>query len=239
MQKTHQHLPSGKLVTPIKKKKKLSPISINRLQAMDRRVLGCMLFNPNIKGVKHWTGVVTTDGISASWHLSKTSICNNKLKKSSTNTRDVKKLSPTQYGVHNHDVKFNIKCFDYIAVDPGHATLVAAVRVHKCSNRPRLKHLGNNGSRKKRRLAKEKVLSRLQRSEFSVTNKTWRVWTGLSAAKRRREQLYKRLDLNRVSVILSKSSSKTTILVNYLNHVKIRFETLELSKLWMNHKRPR
>ena len=121
----------------------------------------------------------------------------------------------------------------------GHATLVAAVRVHKCSNRPPLKHLDNNGSRKKRRLAKEKVLSRLQRSEFNVTNKTWRVWTRLSAAKRMREKLYKILGLNRVSVLLSTSSPKTTVLVNYLNHVRIRFETLELSKIWMNHKRPR
>ena len=75
-----------------------------------------------LKGVK----VVTTDGISASWHMERTPGA-----KPSRKTQFLQgPIQPGQYGTHGHDTVFTCPDATIIAVDPGHATIISLVRQH-------------------------------------------------------------------------------------------------------------
>ena len=96
-------------------------------------------FKPPSSVKKHWTGVVTTDGISCSWHIKKVHTTTE-----AANTAehiDVGSLGPVSphsrpsyYGTHAKDVFINtVGDLNVVAVDPGIAMLIDAIRSHVAS----------------------------------------------------------------------------------------------------------
>ena len=73
---------------------------------------------------KKGVNVVTTDGISASWHVGRS-----KSKPSEKYIKGV--IPPGEYGTHGKDTFFTCPDATVIAVDPGHATIISLVRENK------------------------------------------------------------------------------------------------------------
>jgi hypothetical protein len=118
------------------------------------RMAASRLFFPPRKAQKNWNGVITTDGISCSWHQTKerlvvpTQTKTQTQAKSKTKTKTKKQAPPIEivslsslgpcathtrpkdYGTHGDTVWIEPGPLTIIAVDPGHATLVDAVRYH-------------------------------------------------------------------------------------------------------------
>jgi hypothetical protein len=99
------------------------------------------LFYPPRDAQNNWNGVITTDGISCSWHQLKhrvepPSTCLPK-KSSPVGLVTLASLGPTaahsiprHYGTHGDTVWIEPGPLTIVSVDPGHATLVDAVRYH-------------------------------------------------------------------------------------------------------------
>jgi hypothetical protein len=131
------------------------------------RMIASRLFFPPRDARKNWNGVITTDGISCSWHQikerlvvpcarikSKTQTKPKQKTTSKTKTKTPPKTKtkkqappieivsisslgpsatdarPKDYGTHGDTVWIEPGPLTIIAVDPGHATLVDAVRYH-------------------------------------------------------------------------------------------------------------
>jgi hypothetical protein len=131
---------------------------------------------------KGWAGVVTTDGVIASWHLHKgdKKAFENKDKKKKATV--VTELENKLYGTHSaDDVLFDFKKepFNIIAVDPGHDELIHAVRLHRTEQgitaldaclAPFLP-ASDKTSKTTRHRAKYRFLKDANKSNFNLTNK--------------------------------------------------------------------
>ena len=174
-----------------------------------REVASC-LFHPPKDAQKHWNGIITTDGVSCSWHQIKYTATRHKKKKTTgTNprkrTEEAETISlaslgpvsahgrPRDYGIHSDGVWIEPGPLTIIAVDPGHVTLVDAVRHHPggvCVE-PLPEHAGQHQRRRHR--LKQKLGSN-SRTHFSLSNVHWQTVCGRKAAAGR---MHHHFDSNR------------------------------------------
>ncbi len=196
------------------------------------------LFTCPKKLKRHWNGVVTTDGVIASWHLLKPLVpiinTTRRPNKKVTSIKPTRTLEPKLYGTHGVDVLFELtNPFNVIAVDPGHVELIHSVRSHRTEDAVELldaclDHLlpafpsKGKGSR---RMAKHRLLKEKQRSTFRLTNRQWAHETGRLALREKTHRLHRSLSLQDSIDDLSKFSSKTSSRSTYLNHAAARVRT--------------
>ena len=97
------------------------------------------MFKPPPKTNRHWNGVVTIDGVSASWHCTRPEqrLNDNHVKDNNVTVIDEEDLlvcssqasrRRRHLGAHLKDVRFKKLPEIVVAIDPGHQTLIAAVR---------------------------------------------------------------------------------------------------------------
>jgi hypothetical protein len=229
------------------KKQKLDPsspwqsrLSRDMIKSLWSKTLG--LFNCPRGIQKHWNGVVTTDGIVASWHTEKESVTDEKMtkeektkekktkekkiKKESSSTTIITHLENKLYGTHGPDVLFKIKePFNIIAVDPGHAELIHSVRLHQTDQARRLLLPECAKDSSKRYLAKHRFLTAENKSTFKLTNKQWNHDTGRLTLREKTQVLHHSLSLHKSINILASATSKTTSEEAYFLHVTARLQT--------------
>ena len=101
--------------------------------------LGPKLFTVPSKLSGRWGGVVTTDGVSASWHLVRSSLAPNPPaiktgRKKSTGPSVptvIDDLVPKHYGCYPQQAVFSRTLdMNIVAIDPGICKVIDAVRVH-------------------------------------------------------------------------------------------------------------
>jgi hypothetical protein len=143
--------------------------------------LASHFFTPPHKTKKHWNGIVTTNGISCSWHLPCTSKARARRKPTvDTLSVDLFKRVPghekcQEYGTHAQDLFVHPSgALDIVAVDPGHVTLVDAVRYHASGGVPVPPVPSHDASRRgKRRYALQHKLAERNLTRFSMSNAHW------------------------------------------------------------------
>jgi hypothetical protein len=227
---------------PPKKKQKLSSwqqsLTRDQVKYLWSKDLG--LFSCPNKIRKGWAGIVTTDGVIASWHLHKEdpTVCTGTEKKTKKKKTAivVTKLENKLYGTHSaDDVLFDFKNqpVNIIAIDPGHDELIHAVRLHKTEQgiavldaclAPLLPTLENT-SKATRHRAKYRFLKNANKSTFKLTNKQWAHDTGRLAQRKKTQKLHKNLGLQPAIDILAAATSKTTSLETYFQHVVARVKS--------------
>jgi hypothetical protein len=180
------------------------------------------LFLPPSGLRKSWTGVVSTDGIVASWSTvpSTTSFPERRSEK-----KIVYNLQNKLYEKHGVDgTLFKLKePFNIIAVDPGLADLLHCVRLHQTE--PLCSPPNEDHSISSRRRAKIRFLAERNMSTFKVTNKQFTHNMGLLKAINRTHDLHEKLELQPSIDILATATSKTASLERYLLHVVARVKT--------------
>ena len=196
---------------------------------------------PGKKIPKYWNGVVTTDGVSVSWHIIKVTEkshskqTNSKLDILETNLFGSVKASdkPTQRGTHSKDFfiapagQLNV-----IAVDPGHVILIDAVREHSTH----VEVPENCGSKKRRLLGQ---LAARNRTHFSLSNGHWANVCGRTSNKNLTLRLHRGINLQPAVDRLAQASSKVATFDEYLLHVHARLETMDKMKELSRLKNPR
>jgi hypothetical protein len=243
------------------------------------RMVASRLFFPPRDAQKHWNGVITTDGISCSWHQSKerfvphihtriqsttktqtkkqTTPKTTTKTKTKTKTKQHRKehatpieivpltsLGPTathtrpkDYGTHGDTVWIEPGPLTIIAVDPGHATLVDAVRYH-----PEGVHIEplpiDSSRRQKRRHHLQQKLASNDRTHFSLTNAHWQVVCGRRGTQNRMQHLMSRMGLQPAIGVLSQNSSRVSTSAAYMNHLHARLATLDTMKRLVKAKAP-
>jgi hypothetical protein len=124
---------------------------------------------------KRWTGTLSTDGIVAHWHLQRP-------KKASTPSSNPVRSVPFRnghFGTLGYPVQFVGENFNVIAIDPGHATLISAVRLHRILPSAVPVSVDDETRKQRRRRLLRDKLAELQRSTFAISNKEWQSNTGL------------------------------------------------------------
>jgi hypothetical protein len=115
---------------------------------------------------------VTTDGVTANWHCVKVDTSQPKGKgNKKKNQVHVDKLSPKHFGTFPKEVMFGLRPKNIIAVDPGHANLIAAVRVHEHMVLTPSEQSLTKSQKRKQNLQKQ--LEARNRSLFNLSNKEW------------------------------------------------------------------
>ena len=152
--------------------------------------------------------VVTTDGISASWHVHRqVEVKKGKQNKTKKTIRmNVTSTKPGQYGTHGSDTIFNTdKNTTVISVDPGHANIISLIRKHP---EPKLDSTTRQG--------------RMGISKFELSNSKWRDMNG-NHQYNQRIMFQTSIKLQGVIDDLSKCSSSN--LNNYEKHIEGRMGT--------------
>ena len=124
-----------------------------------------------------------------------------------------------------------------IAVDPGHVTLVDAVRYHPEGVRVAPLPL-DAGQHRRRRHRLEQKLGVNNRTHFSLSNVHWQVVCGRRAATSRRQHLMKKMGLQPAIDELSQHSSRVATSAAYMEHLRARLSTLETMKRFVKAKAP-
>ena len=220
------------------------------------RVLFCP--PPNI--LSHWNGVVTTDGVSASWHMVKSqpkapSYMRPTQKKAPTPSAKLKPKPevlavskfgpvsashrPVDYGTHAKDMFIERGGdLNIIGVDPGHIMLIDAVREH--TGPVIVPTLAPNASRtsiKRARLPAK--LAQKNRTHFSLSNGAWKNVCGRTTVRDKNLNLHNNLCLQPAVNILAEASAKVGTAAEYLLHVRARLRTMGAMKSRSQTKAPR
>jgi hypothetical protein len=124
-----------------------------------------------------------------------------------------------------------------IAVDPGHATLVDAVRYHPDGVRIEPLPIDASSRQKRRHRLKQKLGSH-DRTHFSLTNVHWQVVCGRRASKHRMQHLMSKMGLQPAIDVLSQHSSRVCTSVAYMDHLDARLATLDTMKRLVKAKAP-
>jgi hypothetical protein len=218
-----------------------SDLSIQKIRSLWFEARALLFLCP--KGIqKHWDGVVTTDGVVASWHLLKPTpsgnnnnndnddvVSSNKKTKGKKNpvVKTVRSLEKKLYGLHGKEVLFDLpKTFNIVAVDPGHVELIHSVRCHRTEQSSSSPMEDDDVPiSSSRRRAKERFLEERHLSTFRLTNKQWAHDTGRLALRERTHNLHRKISLQRSVDILASCTSKTASSEIYLRHVAARLVT--------------
>ena len=124
-----------------------------------------------------------------------------------------------------------------IAVDPGHVTLVDAVRHHP--DGVHLNPLPIDASLRQTRYHKLKQkLAEKDRTHFSLPNVQWTVLCGRRVAAARIQHLMKKMELQPAIDLLSQYSSRVSSSVAYMEHLRTRLDTLDTMKRLVKAKAP-
>ena len=189
-------------------KKQKSPKKITREGILEKIIeIAPLLFLPPKNIIKNWNGVLTTDGITCSWHCTKPAV-------HPKNTKKRKKGHETK--------KEDIIPPNIISVDPGHVNLISASRKH--ANPIQLFADSNISKRRKSKLLKYRKLGL---SEFNLSNREWRNNCGQIKTQYRRQRLSKLLNEQPAIDLLSNASSRTSKKDTYLKHIEARLATAE------------
>jgi hypothetical protein len=251
---------------PPKLNKKRKPEEVDPAEwKIGHALIAPLLFHPP-KGVKKtWNGIITTDGITCSWHRvrleerirpikqkRKTPKKTTTTKAETGSTSTIIPLSelgrvaahtrPKEYGNHGEGVWIDRGPLNIVAVDPGHATLVDAIRYHHNGIPPELvpKPLPENHSTQHlRRHTLQTKLAEKNRTHFSLTNAHWQTVCGRRASTARRHSLMKKMQLQPAIDLLAQHSSKVSTSTDYKNHLRARLQTLEVMKAYVQAKAPR
>lgn len=148
--------------------------------------------------------------------------------------RVIQTLQPRHYGVHQEDSAFDDGKLNIIAVDPGHAALISAVRFH---SQPSLQSAPVHAS--KRTIKRTERYNELGRSRFKLTNKEWSQNCGRLNNERRHLHLRSRLQLQPTIDELAKYSSKTSSVEKYFQHAQARLRTGAQLSLVLESRSPR
>ena len=177
--------------------------------------------------------VVTTDGISASWHL--------KTAKDDEDDEDTQKQKKKQkkkicmkfsvadcrvghYGSHGTDTVFSIGTdTTVIAVDPGHANLISAVRKHPQNQNPDI--------------FKTEFEKKMGLSKFELKNTTWRSQNGDTRYQQKVSTLNGKMKMQDVINILAAASSRD--INNYDLHISARLRSAPIMMSIMQIKNKR
>jgi putative hemolysin len=183
-----------------------------------------------------WTGVVTTDGVRAMWHCRRAPKPkpHTKTAPRTGTVRVVRALQPRHYGVHQEEAVFENRDLNMIAVDPGHAVLISAVRFHVQLSPQRIPTGAS-----KRTVKRLNAYDELGRSRFKLTNREWAQNCGRLNNERRHLRLRSRLQLQPVIDDLAKYSSKTSSSDRYFQHVRARLRTAQQLVPLLTIKSPR
>ena len=203
-----------------RKRKSFEDVSLAQWRKISH-VLSDIFFFPPSKMKKHWNKVVTTDGVSASWH--KVSIVKHEKRKRVQKTRVLEQVPDKGWlGHHGTDVLIPGE-INIIAVDPGHAHIMDAVFV----SRDKVRNI------KRTKPSKQKFLSSVNRSEYTLTNKEWQRITGRSSQRMKTDHLHQ---------ILKRKTLETSRVFDpgkYLDHTRSKFDAAEQCKHIMSLKAPR
>lgn len=202
---------------------------------------------PDVK--KHWTGSITTDGVSCSWHVKKKYPTLPKPKKRGGKvSRQVTVSSlgpispssrPPNYGTHGTDVLIDpLGALNIIAVDPGIVMLIDAVRSHHTVHP--LPPLPDDVSRRAHRRDKlTRKLSDRNMTHFSLSNGHWKRECGVVQTRERNLTLIKNLCLQPAIDDLAMHTARVHTSVSYLEHVAAKLRTMDIMKRRMQTKAPR
>jgi hypothetical protein len=146
-------------------------------------------------------------------------------------------MRPKQYGTHGDNAWIDHGPLTVVAVDPGHATLVDAVRYHP--EGVNVTPLPDDASRRhRRRHHLQSKLAEKDRTHFSLTNVHWQVVCGRRTAAARLKHLMSKMGLQPAIDVLSQHSSRVSTSVAYMDHLRARLATLDTMKKLVKAKAP-
>jgi hypothetical protein len=136
---------------------------------------------------------------------------------------------PRHYGTHGDTVWIEPGPLTIVSVDPGHATLVDAVRYHP--EGVQVKPLPVDASRRqKRRHHLQQKLGERNRTHYSLTNAHWQVVCGRRTTRDRMHHLVAKMGLQPAINLLSLHSSRVATSEAYICHLHARLSTLDTMK---------
>ena len=123
-------------------------------------------------------------------------------------------------------------------VDPGHANLMAVVRVLRLSEKLDKKSVETKagGKKQKRKENLQRHLEARQRSLFNLSNNEWSANCGRLTNRRRNLDLASKLELQASIDLLSLASSRTGFFDKYWLHVRARIQTAPVMQTRMKTK---
>jgi hypothetical protein len=125
-------------------------------------------------------------------------------------------LENKHYGSHHKETSIAADGdLNIIAVDPGHCNLISAARVHVARS-PIIRGTVVDDLTKR--------LFHKQRSEFTLTNKTWRIWTGSTGLKLKEQNWQIHHKHKQAYIQLSEATSRVTKRELYVIHTRARLE---------------
>lgn len=194
-------------------------------QLNDPRDLFAKLFTPPPR-CKSFRACVTTDGVSASWHIGrlKKELEGRKQKgKKKQNTKVIHfPLRPSQYGTHGEDVFVeNVQNGHIVAVDPGHANIISCVRNYTTDK--------DMTGRSRRALLKDRKQKALGISTFDLKNTSWKDRTGQRSYVDYMKSVMDRNNMQEAIDLLAGASSRTTSSDQYVRHIEARMRTQPVS----------
>jgi len=187
-----------------------------------------------------WTGVVTTDGITSSWHCQRpedTTRPRPGKHKDDTSSRprptQCTQLQPKHYGAHGRDTVFNgLGVFNVVAVDPGHAHLISAVREHRTND-------SKIHVQTPRKSKLETVYAARNRSIYKLSNREWANNCGRLLNRSRHLRLSRNLGLQVSIDRLASASSRSGFSEHYTRHAEARTATAAPFQTLMGTNAPR
>ena len=161
----------------------------------------------------------------------------------------VDQLYPTHFGNYPDNVVFSQKPKHLIVVDPGHANIMAVVRVldplvlktvtvanKKTFKKGKSATTDKLSKKQKRKENLQLHLEARNRSLFNLSNKEWSANCGRLTNRRRNLDLINKLELQESIDLLSQASSRTGFSDKYWLHVKARIQTADVMKKRMESK---
>ena len=243
---------------------KLSTITKKQLVFLHKK-MSDLFFEPPRSVKDKWNGVVTTDGVIASWHHVRFDLIKRyadendlddkgkRIKKPTKiiRVKDLRELKasekPRYYGTHGKDCfveKDNGTPLDTISVDPGRAILIAAIRDHDPRSPgytgvplPPAPH-GNVSKSAKRRHAIDQKLAEQNRSKFILTNKQWQHQCGRIEMQQWERNLQKKLRLQPYIDSLAVYPAGAYQVYEYDNHIEVKLSCMEAMKTRAQAKAP-
>ncbi len=189
-----------------------------------------------------FTGVVTTNGVIASWHQERTIIVpkteeNASTSKSPTIIRatDLRPIKhnekPRSYGTHGKDCLIDQRQgepLNKIGIDVGREIVLAAVRKHEGVSLHQPPPPGEYVSKSsKRRHALARRLAEKNKSHFLLTNKQWQHMCGRVEMASKERNLRRKLGIQSAYNLLSIAPGKTSDLSEYDAHIYVVEETMD------------
>ena len=195
--------------------------------------------------------VVTTDGVGASWHMKRSARgvggggTKTRKKKQNPTPKRVNALEPNiDYGTHGVDTILTMPqdTLTVIAVDPGHATLINAIRYHNSIDRVTtshrtladaglttdgnpLQHVAERDKQRDRRQARARKLAHEGVTTFELKNTSWRDTNGTRTYLQKIQSQQQRHRMQPAIDTLAAASARIPSVVAYTAHIDAKMNT--------------